>query len=112
VPFFDKAKQMSSAVVINSVRRLRSSNLPKTTTRGMGWLKKNKFIDEFGGLRESTYRDYTMTPTEWFYHTLFLFLPACFIYTGIQWTFERRMKLMGIPRNWHEREFVEVEEEE
>jgi hypothetical protein len=103
---------MSTAVAMNSLRRLRSSNLPKTTSRSMGWLKTNKYIDEFAGLRESTYRDYALTPMEVFYHTMFLFLPMCFMYTGIKWTLDRKLRLMGIPRNWHDREFVEVEDEE
>lgn len=70
----------------------------------------NKRIDEFGGLRESTYRDYALTPKELLYHTLGLFLPAYFIYSGIRWGFERKLRLMEIPRDCTKREFVEIEE--
>jgi hypothetical protein len=95
----------------SAVQRLRhfQSSL-KQTQRSFGWLRMNKRIDEFGGLRESTYREYALTPKEILYHIFGLFLPAYFIYSGLQWGFERRLRLMGIPKDYTQREFVEIEE--
>jgi hypothetical protein len=73
----------------------RSFQRTVSSRRKFGWLTNNKRVEELAGLRESTYRDYALTPTEIVKHLLFLILPFSVIYYNIKSDLLRDFKVIG-----------------
>mmetsp|Transcript_1602 Transcript_1602/g.2551 ORF Transcript_1602/g.2551 Transcript_1602/m.2551 type:complete len:108 (+) Transcript_1602:65-388(+) len=65
--------------------------------RGFGWLTKNARVEEFTGIRESTYRNYSLTPMQLLQHTIFLFIPMGLIFFSVQSDLKHDYTRMGRP---------------